>query len=73
MASRNSSIQNLEEADLVLLIGTNPRLEATMVNARLRKAYLKRSIKIHPDKNPELNSLAVIVNQAKEILIKNSV
>ncbi len=29
--------------------------------------------KIHPDRNPELNRLATIVNEAKEIVIKNLV
>jgi hypothetical protein len=28
---------------------------------------------LHPDKNPELNRLAVIVNQAKDVLIKNTI
>ena len=29
--------------------------------------------KIHPDISPELNRLASIVNEAKEIVIKNSI
>ena len=36
----NSSIAGLETADAVLLIGTNPRWEAPLVNTRLRKAWL---------------------------------
>ncbi|XP_011311762.1 NADH-ubiquinone oxidoreductase 75 kDa subunit, mitochondrial [Fopius arisanus] len=36
----NNRIQNIEEADIVLLIGTNPRYEAPLVNTRLRKGYL---------------------------------
>uniref|UniRef100_H2YT75 NADH-ubiquinone oxidoreductase 75 kDa subunit, mitochondrial n=1 Tax=Ciona savignyi TaxID=51511 RepID=H2YT75_CIOSA len=36
----NSSISGVEEADLVLLIGTNPRYEAPMFNARIRKAQV---------------------------------
>ncbi len=36
----NSGIAGVERADRVLLIGTNPRLEAPLVNARLRKAWL---------------------------------
>lgn len=36
----NSSIIKIEEADKVLLVGTNPRYEATLVNARLRKAHI---------------------------------
>ena len=42
----NSKINGIEEADLILLIGTNPRFEATMLNARIRKAYLKNKLKI---------------------------
>ena len=42
----NSTINGIEDTDLILLVGTNPRFEATMVNARIRKAYLKNNIKI---------------------------
>ena len=31
---------------LIILNGCNPRLEATMVNARIRKSYLKNKLKI---------------------------
>jgi NADH-quinone oxidoreductase subunit G len=36
----NTGIANLECADAILLIGANPRIEAPMVNARIRKAWL---------------------------------
>ena len=42
----NSKINGIEEADLILMIGTNPRYEATMVNARIRKAFLNNDTKI---------------------------
>ena len=42
----NSTINAIEEADFILLIGTNPRYEATILNARIRKAYLQNKIKI---------------------------
>jgi NADH-quinone oxidoreductase subunit G len=42
----NSTINGIEEADFILLIGTNPRYEATILNARIRKAYLQKKIKI---------------------------
>ncbi len=42
----NSTINGIEEADLILLIGTNPRFEATMLNARIRKAYLNNKTEI---------------------------
>jgi NADH-quinone oxidoreductase subunit G len=37
----NSTIAGIDEADSILLIGTNPRLEAPVLNARLRKAWLR--------------------------------
>jgi len=42
----NSTINGIEESDLIMLIGTNPRFEATMLNARIRKAYLNNNTKI---------------------------
>ncbi|KAJ2487696.1 ndufs1 NADH-ubiquinone oxidoreductase subunit [Coemansia sp. RSA 2320] len=36
----NASVAGIEAADAVLLIGTNPRVEAPVLNARLRKPYL---------------------------------
>jgi NADH dehydrogenase (ubiquinone) Fe-S protein 1 len=36
----NSTIAGAEEADVVLLIGTNPRHEAPILNTRFRKAFL---------------------------------
>ncbi|UPT61233.1 MAG: NADH-quinone oxidoreductase subunit NuoG [Hyphomonadaceae bacterium JAD_PAG50586_4] len=37
----NSTIAGIDEADAILLIGTNPRLEAPVLNARIRKAWLR--------------------------------
>tara|TARA_B100001093_G_scaffold144304_1_gene136937 strand:- start:1150 stop:3204 length:2055 start_codon:yes stop_codon:yes gene_type:complete len=48
----NTSIQSIEECDLVLLIGSNPRHEATMLNARLRKSYAKNKTPIFSIGNP---------------------
>ena len=42
----NSSINGIEESDLVFLIGANPRYEATILNARIRKSYLNNNTKI---------------------------
>ena len=36
----NTTIAGIENADACLLIGTNPRWEASLVNARIRKRYL---------------------------------
>jgi len=48
----NSSINGIEQSDLILLVGTNPRLEATILNARIRKSYVKNKIKIYSIGNP---------------------
>tara|TARA_Y100000590_G_scaffold327660_1_gene372020 strand:- start:631 stop:2670 length:2040 start_codon:yes stop_codon:yes gene_type:complete len=48
----NSTINGIEESDFILLVGSNPRLEATIVNARIRKAYLKNKTKIYSIGNP---------------------
>jgi len=37
----NSTIAGIDQADAILLIGTNPRLEAPVLNARIRKAWLR--------------------------------
>ena len=42
----NTSIAGIEEADAALLIGTNPRWEAALVNARLRKRFLMGGFKV---------------------------
>ena len=42
----NSTINGIEEADFILLIGSNPRFEATILNARIRKAYLQNKTRI---------------------------
>jgi len=42
----NSQINGIEESDFIFLIGTNPRFEATTLNARIRKSYIQKKIKI---------------------------
>jgi NADH-quinone oxidoreductase subunit G len=42
----NTTISGIEDADACLLIGTNPRWEAALVNARLRKRYLAGGFRI---------------------------
>ncbi|KAJ3039718.1 NADH dehydrogenase (ubiquinone) 78K chain precursor, 5-prime end [Rhizophlyctis rosea] len=42
----NSTINGVEEADVVLLVGTNPRHEAPIVNTRIRKAYLHSGLDV---------------------------
>ncbi len=42
----NSSINGIEDADLIFLLGSNPRYEATILNARIRKAFVNNNTKI---------------------------
>jgi len=42
----NSTIAGIEDADAVLLVGTNPRLEAPVLNARLRKRWLAGALRV---------------------------
>ena len=48
----NSTIKGIEESDLILLVGTNPRHEATILNARIRKIYAQKDIPIFSIGNP---------------------
>jgi NADH-quinone oxidoreductase subunit G len=36
----NTTIEGLERADVILLVGANPRLEAAVLNARIRKLWM---------------------------------
>ena len=42
----NSSIQKIDEADAILIIGSNPKWEAAVLNSRIRKAYLNNNCQI---------------------------
>ncbi|KAF7655140.1 hypothetical protein LDENG_00060080, partial [Lucifuga dentata] len=42
----NSRIVGIEECDLLLLIGTNPRYEAPLFNARIRKSWLHNELQV---------------------------
>ena len=42
----NTTIAGIERADAALLVGTNPRREAALVNARLRKRFLMGGFRV---------------------------
>ncbi|WP_299812629.1 NADH-quinone oxidoreductase subunit NuoG [uncultured Roseibium sp.] len=42
----NSTIQGIEDADAIMLIGTNPRQEAPVLNARIRKRWSRGDVQI---------------------------
>ena len=43
----NSRLNGLDESDLIVLVGTNPRFEATILNSRIRSAFLKNKCQIY--------------------------
>ena len=82
----NSTIDGIENADFIFLIGSNPRYEATILNARIRKSYLENKIKIislndvgdltypYESLNSDIQNLKDIIEDKHEIsnLIKQS-
>ena len=64
---KNSSTLSLEEAYKILNLDKNKKNTKSDVN----KAYIKIQKKIHPDVSPETGRLSSIVNEAKEIVLKN--
>ncbi|MDP3748777.1 MAG: NADH-quinone oxidoreductase subunit NuoG [Phenylobacterium sp.] len=42
----NSTIAGIEHADAILIVGANPRLEAPVFNARLRKRWLAGALRV---------------------------
>jgi len=64
---KNSSILSLEEAYKILNLNINKKTSKEEIN----KAYIKIQKKIHPDISPETARLSTIVNEAKEIILKN--
>jgi DnaJ-class molecular chaperone len=43
----------------------------TLTKEEINKAYIKIQKKIHPDISPETGRLSTLVNQAKEIVLKD--
>jgi hypothetical protein len=64
---KNSSTLSLEESYKILNLDINKKITKDDVN----KAYIKIQKKIHPDVSPETARLSAIVNEAKEIVIKD--
>ena len=64
---KNSSTLSLEEAYKILNLDKNKNNTKDDIN----KAYIKIQKKIHPDVSPETARLSTIVNEAKEVVLKN--
>ena len=63
----NMSILSVEEAYKILNLDRNNKITKEDV----QKAYLKIQKKIHPDISPETSRLSTIVNEAKEVVLKD--
>jgi len=64
---KNLSTLSLEEAYKILNLDINKKVSKEDVN----KSYIKIQKKIHPDISPETARLSSIVNEAKEVVLKN--
>ena len=65
----NSSIKGIEESDFILLVGTNPRLEATILNARIRKSYVNNKVPIYSIGDPgDLTYPYKIIGSSTEVV-----
>ena len=67
--SHNSNLTTLSisEAYKILNLDINNKPSKELVN----KAYIKIQKKIHPDVSPETSRLSTIVNEAKDIVLKD--
>ena len=64
---KNNSNLSLEEAYKIL----NLDIKAKPTIKELNKAYIKIQKKIHPDVSSETSRLSMIVNEAKEVVLKD--
>ncbi len=65
--SQNTTSLSIEEAYKILNLDINKKITKEDVN----KAYIKIQKKIHPDISPETSRLSTIVNEAKEVILKD--
>ena len=70
-STESKNLQSMSRVEACEILNLDPKKKYT--NEQILNSYKKIMKKIHPDKNPELNRLAVIVNQAKDTLIKNTI
>ena len=63
----NSNTMTISEAYKILNLNPSKKVTKEDVN----KAYIKIQKKIHPDISPETSRLSSIVNEAKDVVLKN--
>jgi len=67
--NQNLNTQNISVDEAYKILNLNPNKKYT--KQEILNSYKKIMKKIHPDVSPELSRLASIVNEAKEIILKN--
>ena len=65
--NNNSATLSVSEAYKILNLNIDNKPTKELVN----RAYIKIQKKIHPDVSPETSRLSTIVNEAKEIVLKD--
>ena len=65
--NNNSNTLSVSEAYKILNLDINKKPTMELIN----QAYIKIQKKIHPDISPETTRLSAIVNEAKEVVIKD--
>jgi hypothetical protein len=67
MQTNNRSILSIDEAYKILNLDRTKKI----TKEEVKKAYTKIQKKIHPDISPETSRLSAIVNEAKELVLKD--
>ena len=67
--NQNLNAQSISVEEAYRILNLDPKMKYTKVE--VLNSYKKIMKKIHPDISPELTRLAAIVNEAKEIVLKN--
>jgi NADH-quinone oxidoreductase subunit G len=64
----NATIEDIDTAEMILLIGTNPRDEAPVLNARIRKAWLAGAKVARIGANEDLTYDVIQIGEGREAL-----
>ena len=67
--NQNMSSQNMTLDEAYRILNLDPKKKYTKVE--VMNSYKKIMKKIHPDRSPELNNIATLVNQAKDTVLKS--
>ena len=67
--NQSFNIQNISIDEAYRILNLDPKKKYS--REEVQDSYKKIMKKIHPDISPELNRLSSIVNEAKEIVLKN--